>query len=449
MTRKIALICLAATLALTGCDRIKNFKIPFLSRKKSPEQVAEAPVPATAQSTVPASATPPVAGEIPKAGPPVAAGKAEVNTKASVVALCYHRFEDIPKDSLAIKPSEFEQQLQQIKDEGFTVIKMQDFLAWRRGEKEIPEKSCIITIDDGYRSGYDVAWPLLKKFQYPFTMFVYVNYIGSGGKSVTWEQLAEMRDAGVDIQSHTYSHSNLRNPGAGVDARTKGLVQKDIKELGKEGWLRKEIAGSRKELEDKLGIRVNALAYPFGIHSEEARAMVKASGYEAGFTVYGQRVGHTSVAEQLGRYAVDSKHPKIFADAMKMVGGGGGPAETSSVAQVASALMVTQPMEGETISEPKPMLKANLAVFGEIDPGSVEIRVSGIGAVPAKFDPATKLVTGQVTQKLRDKDYTVIYSAKVKGVKKEARASFHFDPAATPAAQNPANTAPLPTGKPR
>jgi peptidoglycan/xylan/chitin deacetylase (PgdA/CDA1 family) len=68
-----------------------------------------------------------------------------------------------------------------------------------------------------------------------------------------------MRDAGVDIQSHTYSHSNLRAPGTGVDAKTKALVQKDIQALGKEGWLRKEIIESRKVLEQRLGIKVNAL----------------------------------------------------------------------------------------------------------------------------------------------------------------------------------------------
>ena len=440
MTRKLALLCLTATLAFTSCDRIKNAKIPFLNRKQAPEQVAEAPAPGTPEAAAAAAAATPAEGSAqgatpanPQPGAPAAAATpktAQVNTNASVMVLCYHRFEDLPKDELAIKPSEFEQQLQQIKDNGFTVIKMQDFLAWRRGEKDIPEKSCIITIDDGYRSGYDVAWPILKKFDYPFTMFVYVNYIGSGGQSVTWDELGEMRDAGVDIQSHSYSHSNLRAPGQGVDARTKGLVQKDVQELGRDGWLKKEIAGSRKELEEKLGIRVNAIAYPFGVHSPEVRKVVAESGYEAGFTVYGQRLGHGGDSTQLGRYAISSKDPKPFANAIKMIGGGGGGGtDAPAVAQIAASSMITQPMEGETIKDPKPVLKANLATMGEVEPNSVEIRVSGIGPVPAKYDPATKMVTGQVTQQLRDRDYTVILSAKVKGKKVEARWSFKFDPA--------------------
>ena len=114
------------------------------------------------------------------------------------MVFCYHRLEEKPRpnDALAMTPGEFEKEMQQIKDSGFTVIPMQDFLAWRRGDKDIPPKSAVITIDDGYVSGYDTAWPILKKFGYPFTMFVYINYIGAGGKSISWDQLAEMRDAG-------------------------------------------------------------------------------------------------------------------------------------------------------------------------------------------------------------------------------------------------------------
>ena len=94
--------------------------------------------------------------------------------------LCYHRFEDKPKDGLATKAADFEAQMQALKDNGIIVISMEDFLAWRRGEKEIPEKAAIISIDDGYLSGYNVAWPILKKFGYPFTMFLYTDYIKGG-----------------------------------------------------------------------------------------------------------------------------------------------------------------------------------------------------------------------------------------------------------------------------
>jgi peptidoglycan/xylan/chitin deacetylase (PgdA/CDA1 family) len=378
---------------------------------------AEAPVPAPAPE--PAVEAPPPAPKIKQA-----------DTKGSVVALCYHRFEEKPKESLAITPVAFEAQLQTLKDSGFTVIPMQDFLAWRRGEKSIPDKSCLISIDDGYRSGYDVAWPILKKFGYPFTMFIYTAFVKggalAGGASLSWAELAEMRDAGVDIQSHTINHQSLRIK--------KGKFQSQFATY--EDWLQSEIAGSKHQLESRLGISVGVLAYPYGIHSEQVRAMALAAGYEAAFTVYGQRLTYHSPADQLGRYAIEHNKPKIFNDALAMVGGGGGGgggggAGESNAApvsgQIAAAGMLTVPMEGEVVHELKPPIKANLAAMGEVEPGTVEIRVSGVGPVPVKYDPATKLATGTLLQPLKDRDVTVILSALLRGKKVEVRWRFTCD----------------------
>lgn len=357
-----------------------------------------------------------------------------VDTKGSVVVLCYHRFEEKPKDGMAVTPTVFETQMQALKENGFTVISMQDFLAWRRAEKSIPEKSCLITIDDGYRSAYDVAWPILRKHEYPFTMFIYTAFIKggalSGGASLSWGELREMRDAGVDIQSHTVNHQNLRTK--------KGKFQNQFPTY--EEWLKNEIADSRRLLEQHLGISVKALAYPYGNHNEEIRAIAMQSGYEAAFTVYGQRLTYHSPADQLGRYALESTKPKIFTDALAMVGGGGGMGAESvgggvaPIGQLAASSMVTVPMEGETVREAKPMIKANLATLGEVEPGTVEIRVSGIGPVPVKYNPATKLAEGTLLQPLKDKQVTVILSALVNGRKVETRWSFNYEPATAPGA---------------
>ena len=360
------------------------------------------------------------------------------------MVLCYHNIEDKGgQRSLTITTAQFEKELQALKDNGFTVIGMQDFLAWRRGEKSIPSKSCMITIDDGWVSGYTDAWPILKKFGYPFTLFIYVNYVGTGGKSLTWAQLAEMRDAGVDLQSHSYSHSNLRAPGTGVDRRTAEMVRKDIQALGQEGWLRKEIVESKQVLEKQLGIKVNAFAYPFGIYTPKAREMIKEAGYEAAFTVYGQRLTHTNPPyDLLGRYAIEAAKPAIFENALAMIGGGVGGAEpVSNVAQLAATSMLTQPLDSSTINDPRPVVKANLATMGDVEAGSVEMRVSGIGPLKVTYDASTKTASGQITEPLKPGEYTVLLTARVGGQKAETRWSFKFDPGATPS--SPAD-APLP-----
>ena len=221
MTRKFALLLVVFILPLAGCDKIRD-KIPFLKKKPKVEAVATpAPTPQVAYRRfrprqMPMRRRVPTRSDDPKGADSAAAAAAAgpaLNKNASVIALCYHNIEDRGKmKMLTISVAEFEKEMQAIKDNGFTVIPMQDFLAWRRGEKSLPNKCCIITVDDGWVSAYTNAWPVLKKYNYPFTLFIYINYVGTGGKSMSWDQLAEMRDAGVDIESHTYSHSDLKSP---------------------------------------------------------------------------------------------------------------------------------------------------------------------------------------------------------------------------------------------
>ncbi len=163
---------------------------------------------------------------------------------------------------------------------------------------------------------------------------------------------------------------------------------------------------------------------------------------------------------------MESSKPQIFQSAIKMVGGGGssGDESTPMLSQLAAASMVTQPMEGETVTDPSPVIKANLATLGEIDPGSVALRLSGVGEVASKYDPATKMVEGKVSDKLHEPYYVVTLTARVKGRKVEVKWNFNYngpglvtadaahapvaDPAAVPAKAVPAKSV-APTKKPK
>jgi peptidoglycan/xylan/chitin deacetylase (PgdA/CDA1 family) len=378
------------------------------------------------RATKSASAEPPKPGQ---AAPAVAAAPSPTPTPlparapstSSVVVLGYHRFENPPHDSLAISTTDFESQMQRLKDTGVTVISMDDFLAWRRGEKEVPARSAIITIDDGYISGYSEAWPILKKFGYPFTMFVYTNYIGTGGKSISWQQLAEMREAGVEIGSHTVSHERL------TAKRGKGRTEADY-----DAWLWNEVNGSREMLESRLGAHVRTLAFPYGLANEQVKAVAAKAGYQAQFTVNPIKTQLAAPApDSIGRFIVESTQPKIFEQAANF--GSSAPAAATTAmaaAQPAAAAMITQPMEGETVPNALPLIKANLAVLGKIDPKSVEMQLSGFGPVPATYDPASGLISFQTTQKIRDRSCTVTVTAIAGGKKVSTRWSFNVEPQA-------------------
>jgi peptidoglycan/xylan/chitin deacetylase (PgdA/CDA1 family) len=397
MYRRILAPLFVLPLLLAGC------------KKSSTLVKLEGKLPA-ATPTAAITANPPAAAVASATPAPMPA----IDRSAKVIVLCYHRFEDRPNDTLAIAPAEFRTQMKQLKDAGIQVISMKDLLAWRRGEKSIPPKSAVITIDDGYSSGYYVAWPILKEYGYPFTMFIYTNYVGVGGKSITWPMLEDMRDAGVDIESHTVSHRDLRHAPKGQDYTA---------------WLHNELYTSKDILEQKLGIRVVAFAFPYGTHNEVVRKMALDAGYQALFTVYGQHMGIDAPADQLGRYAVESMHPDVFKMAVNF-GANDGVAPGVEATQLAAAAMVTQPMNEEKITNSRPVIKANLASMGEVEPASVEMRVSGYGLVPAKYDPQTKLVSYEFTQNLVPRTYTVILSAKVKGKRVETRWNFTVDPSA-------------------
>jgi peptidoglycan/xylan/chitin deacetylase (PgdA/CDA1 family) len=380
----------------------------------------------------------PVVAATPKIKKPV------VDQTAQTLIFCYHRLVDkIHTPWTEITPAAFEAQMKELKDRGITVISMQDLLAWKRGEKNIPPRCAVITFDDGWKSQYEVAWPIMKKFGYPFTMFLYTEGIAGGslggGQAITWEQLADMRDNGVDIEAHTATHQDLREghpisiPGqGGKKTRTK------LTGAAYEQWVRNEVVGSKELLERRLGIKVNCFAVPFGNYNEHVKELARNAGYEAMFTVYGQPITFTSPMDALGRYAIEANKPKVFADAVSMIGAstGGGTA----VAEVGAKDLTTQPADGDTVRTPTPLIKANLSSIGQIEPGSVQMRVSGLGLVPANFDPKTGIVSYQVTQKLRDKTCTVIVSAKSEGKKVETHWTFGIEEAAATAASSPAAT---------
>jgi peptidoglycan/xylan/chitin deacetylase (PgdA/CDA1 family) len=406
----------------------------FSMCKKQPA-VTEKPQPA---ATAAATSAPVVAAS-PRINKPV------VDQTAQVIIYCYHRLVDkVRYPGTEITPAAFEAQMKELKDKGITVISLQDLLAWKRGEKNIPSRSAVITFDDGWKSQYEVAWPIMKKFGYPFTLFIYTEGVRGGalggGEAITWEQLADLRDNGVDIQAHSATHQDLRE-GHNVMVIEPGgkRTKKKLTGADYEKWVHNEVVGCKELLEQRLGIKVNCYAVPFGNYNEHVKELARNAGYEAMFTVYGQPITFTSPMDSIGRYAIEANKPKVFTDAVSMIGGstGGGTA----VAAVGANDLMTQPADGETVRTALPLIKANLSSLGQIEPGSVQMRVSGLGLVPANFDPKTGTVSYQVLQKLRDKSCTVILSAKSAGKKIETHWTFGIEEGSATAATSPAAAA--------
>lgn len=424
MLIRFALLGVVLALNIPGCKKSPN---------AAPEgqSAAGSPAAGAAPSAAPVATPPPTPKET----------KPSVDQNAQVIIYGYHRFEkQVRRPDTEMTPEMFEAQMKELQDKKIPVIGLQDFLAWKRGEKNIPPRAAILTFDDGWKSQYEVGWPILKKYGYPFTLFIYTEGVKGmrfgGGAAMSWEQLGEMRDAGVDIQAHSATHQDLRK--AYDKVQKKPLNPEEYQQ-----WLTNEVIGSKQMLEAKLGIRVNAFAVPFGYINDPVRQFISKAGYEAVFTVYGQRLTYTSPNDSLGRYLMEGNKPKVFSDAASFGGAIGGTG-AAPVAEMSTEQLQAQPAAGETVKTALPLIRANLATMGEIEPGSVQMRVSGLGVVPATFDDKTQTVTYQPTQKLRDKSCTVIISARSAGKKVEANWTFSIDEAGGSAASaaSPAASAP-------
>ena len=190
----------------------------------------------------------------------------------TVPVLSYYRLSKDKPSKIAITQDDFKAQMKYLKDNGYHVITLDQLLGFLDYQEQIPEKSVAITFDDGWISTYDIAFPILKKYGFPATIFIYTDFIG-GGKAMSWKQIKELSEAGFDIQCQTKTHRNL------TVLKNKESLKEYVDAL------ETEITYPKKLIEKKLNKECNCLAYPYGETNNLVIAMLKKHGYRAAFTV--------------------------------------------------------------------------------------------------------------------------------------------------------------------
>jgi peptidoglycan/xylan/chitin deacetylase (PgdA/CDA1 family) len=238
--------------------------------------------------------------------------------------LAYHKVSADPHPFFApVHPNVFEQQMEFL-SRCYRVMPLME-LVERNRTGEVPDRAVAITFDDGYRDNYENAFPILKKYKLPATIFVTTGAIGTGetlwhdrifdsfrfatvthalslqtvlakgkelygetrlrfvekvedelrpkldetveNRMLTWQQIREMNAAGIDFGSHTVSHPVLsRIPGHEIV---------------------KELRESKQQLSEHLGSPILSFAYPnghAGDYNDEVKRMLKQSGYRCAVT---------------------------------------------------------------------------------------------------------------------------------------------------------------------
>lgn len=215
----------------------------------------------------------------------------------SVFILCYHDFGEKPS-KWSITPQRLEAHLQTLKDLGFSFLTVSEAvdLMTGRWHGDLPERAVVVTVDDGFRSAYTILFPLLKRYEAKATLFVYTDWIGKTSRALTWEQLREMAQSGlVEIASHTVTHTYPR------------LLKRMLSREQFRQRMLWEFAQSKKELEGRLGVNVNGLAYPGGQTDGTIKELAKEAGYRWAVAINPEPMTVNSDLYSLPRYGVNSE----------------------------------------------------------------------------------------------------------------------------------------------
>jgi peptidoglycan/xylan/chitin deacetylase (PgdA/CDA1 family) len=192
-----------------------------------------------------------------------------------------------------------ESQFRYLRDRGCSVIKLRDLLDSHLGKKQpLPSRPVVITVDDGHRSVYTDLFPLLKKYRFPATLFLYPSALSNASYAMTWDQVRGMKETGLlDLQSHTYWHPNFRNE------------KKRLRPAEYESYVEIQLKKSRERLEREFKGKVDALAWPFGIYDEELMSKATAAGYVAAFSLDRRHATPSDNAMALPRYLIGNGDP--------------------------------------------------------------------------------------------------------------------------------------------
>lgn len=171
--------------------------------------------------------------------------------------------------------SDFEEQMAWLRDQGFTAMTAENLAGWLAGNQELPPNPVLITFDDGYRSNYDYAFPILKRYGLKATIFVVTGTVNRemSPPHLTWDQIREMEASGV-VEFGAHSHHGHGKVGGHPEML---------------GWTKTQLHADTETLMrffQQNGIRPPvSYAYPFGAANDQTVQAIQSDGYRIAFTV--------------------------------------------------------------------------------------------------------------------------------------------------------------------
>lgn len=233
---------------------------------------------------------------------------AAVAPDVSVPILLYHRFGPTVADGMTIITPVFEAHMKYLHDNGYKVIPLRQLVQWYQGKGAAPTpKSVVIVEDDAHKTVYSDMLPVIRKYRYPVTIFVYPSAISNAKYAMTWDQLRSLKKTGLfDIQSHTYWHPNFKRDKRKLTPAAYDKLVMD------------QLTKSKRKLEQEVGGPVDLLAWPFGIYDDHLLKKAQEAGYISTFSIERRHATAKEKLQILPRYLlVNADKEKAFAQLLQ------------------------------------------------------------------------------------------------------------------------------------
>lgn len=181
---------------------------------------------------------------------------------AGVPVLMYHKIGEEKGNDAVISPARFAEHMEFLYKNGYRTLSLEEIEAYVAGKTELPPKPVVITFDDGYRDTYEIAMPLMKKYGFKSTVFV---MLADAERHLSWDELKEMRAAGMAVQPHGYTHRDLGAMTAAQQAA--------------------EIMKAKEMLDSGLGQDSRYYCYPNGSYNEQTFRLLREKGFALAVTI--------------------------------------------------------------------------------------------------------------------------------------------------------------------
>jgi peptidoglycan/xylan/chitin deacetylase (PgdA/CDA1 family) len=179
-----------------------------------------------------------------------------------IPVLMYHSISTIPGNSLGVPVKQFTEEIEWLHRQNYYSLSLDEFYHALANKTPVPDKPILLTFDDGYSDNYTEAWPIIRQNGFKATFFVVTNSVGPG--MMNWDQLDNLTREGNSIGSHTLQH---------LDLATLSKKQQES-----------ELAISKQEIENHLGIIEQVLCFPSGRYNKTTLELMPQLGYRLGFT---------------------------------------------------------------------------------------------------------------------------------------------------------------------